>query len=96
MARLAFIFKVSRVETYVWVVAVDVIKPDDVVHDLPWLLTAHLTQPTVLGYPVVYIGLPCFPPRWSFIELFLVQSYHSNRKGPVPFGPDPYDIIILI
>ena len=73
MARLALIHEVVRVQTDVWVVAVDVIQPDLMVHDLARLLLTDLTDPAVYGQPFVYVCLPGQPPGLGFIELFLVN-----------------------
>jgi hypothetical protein len=73
VACLAFIEESFRVQADVGIVAIDIIQPYGVVHDLPRLITAYLAEPTVDSQPMVYISLPGFLPCLAFIKLFLGQ-----------------------
>ena len=78
VARLALILEALRIETDVWVVAVDVVQPDSMMNYQTQLLVTYLAQPTIQCYPVIDIGLPCSLPRFALIELFLGQ--HSPQS----------------
>jgi hypothetical protein len=85
VARLALQLEVVRVETDLWVVAVVIVEPDDVVHYLARLFTTYLTQPSICGQPIVYIRPPCFLPGWASVELFLVQCFPSSHRSGVSY-----------
>ena len=79
MARLALILEALRIEADVWVVAVHIVQPYGVVHDLAQLLMAYLTQATIYGHAIIDIGSPGPEPRLAFVELFLGQ----HRLAPL-------------
>ena len=73
MTVLTFIQEPIRVKAYVWVIAVRIIKPYGMVHDLPGLFATHLTQTTINRQPVINKCLTCSTPGSALIELFLGQ-----------------------
>ena len=74
VTRLTLIHKVIEAQADLWVVAVLIVQPYLVVYYSTRLIMAYLTQPAVNGQPVVYVALPGHPPRFAFIELFLVHA----------------------
>ena len=92
MAGLTLIQESFRVETYVRVIAVRVIQPYGMVYDLPWLLTAHLTQTTINRYPMIYKGLPRTAPCSTLVELLLIHRRTTSSHVIPPPTPPAYVI----
>ena len=86
VAGLAFIQESFRIETDVWIIAVDVVEPYRMMNNQPWFLTTHLTQPAVYGQPAVDECLPASAPRLAFVELLLRHGISPNEKGHSPSG----------
>ena len=70
---LALIGEELSVEADARVVAVVVVQPDLVVHDLPQLLVAHLAHAAIEGHARGDIGITRTAPGRALVELLLVQ-----------------------
>ena len=77
MAVLAFVFEVVRVQTYLWVIAVNIIQPYLMVDDLARLIPAYLTQSAINSFPVCDIAQPRPAPWSAQIKLFLCHVLPS-------------------
>ena len=51
------------VEADLWIIAVHIIEPYDMMNYQPRLYSTYLTQPTIYSVPVIYVCLPS-PKPW--------------------------------
>ena len=88
VAVLALISKVLRVEADLRVIAVLVVQPYGMMHDLSEPLPAYLTDAAVLGFPHCDEGRPGSPPGHRPVEARLRHGPPSclQKKRAVPFG----------
>lgn len=83
---LALVEEVVRVEADVRVVAVVVVKPDNMVNYPTRLIPAHLAQPAIHGQPAVYVCLPGTSPGWCLIEFLLVYICPPAHLASVSYA----------
>lgn len=72
---LALISQVFKIERHIWIVAIVVIEPRLMVHDLAEFMTTHLTDASVNGLSISYIRIPCPTPRTAFVKLLLCHNF---------------------
>lgn len=84
VAGLALIEEVVIIETYLWVVAVHIIKPYLVMDYEPRLLATDLADPAIHSQALIDEGLPGPLPGRALVELFLGHLWPSWVFVPYP------------
>ena len=83
VASLALELEVVRVQTDLWVVAVDVVEPGSPVVDyLARLYAAGLAESSVDCRPSRYVCVTRTSPCLRLVELFLIQCVHTSGFVP--------------
>ena len=80
------------VQTDVRIIAVNIVQPYLVVDDLPWLLSADLTDATIHRESVIYKGLTRTAPGSGLVELLLRKHAHHVLSVIPPPTPPAYAI----
>ena len=78
MTSLALVKEVLRIETDVWIVAVDIIQPYLVVDYQPRLHATDLADAAVHSHPLLNERIPHTLPCFSLIKLFLSQHLSGS------------------
>ena len=80
VAILTLIAQIAFGQTDLRVVAVDVVQPDLVMHDLAQLSTAHLADSTLEPDAPLNVRISGAPPRAALVKLFLRHDYFQNLE----------------